>query len=95
MKSSAAGPGASGPVSPPVWVAWIEIKDNLTRKKGETPSPPVWVAWIEIREHGENAQKIDSRHPYGWRGLKYPLTAYQYKYRKSPPVWVAWIEIYW
>ena len=34
-------------MSPPVWVAWIEIP-YVTRFYKWEESPPVWVAWIEI-----------------------------------------------
>ena len=34
-----------------------------------------------------------SRHPYGWRGLKYRKGHHAPIPAASPPVWVAWIEI--
>ena len=36
---------------------------------------------------------ILSRHPYGWRGLKYHIAIKKEGGIESPPVWVAWIEI--
>ena len=47
MKSLSAGSEGDPIESPPVWVAWIDIR--VTRRNGSKPwSPPVWVAWIEI-----------------------------------------------
>ena len=34
-----------------------------------------------------------SRHPHGWRGLKYIIIGYIMQEAKSPPAWVAWIEM--
>ena len=36
---------------------------------------------------------ILSRHPYGWRGLKYHIAIKKEGGIESPPVWVAWIEM--
>ena len=56
-------------MSPPVWVAWIEIVVAYVNR-GAAWSPPVWVAWIEMMYSGANYDEWLSRHPCGWRGLK-------------------------
>ena len=47
MKLQVVGYAVAVLVSPPVWVAWIEIAYIIKVHLYET-SPPVWVAWIEI-----------------------------------------------